>query len=167
MFLEKTLIFFDEIQECPDVRTAIKFLVEDGRFDYIESGSLLGVNSGETYSYPVGFEEVHRMYPMDLEEFAWANGVGDDVLAYIRTCFESRRPVSAAVHDAMIRLFRLYVLTGGMPAAVQELVSSHDIQNVVTQQRDILALYRLDIAKYAGREKARAKKFPQTAGRHT
>lgn len=151
----KTLIFFDEIQECPDARTAIKFLVEDGRFDYIESGSLLGVTSGETYSYPVGFEEIHRMYPMDLEEFAWANGVGDDVLAYIRTCFENREPVPAAVHDAMIRLFRLYMLTGGMPAAVQELVSSHDIQKVVSQQRDILALYRLDIAKYAGQEKTR------------
>lgn len=167
----KTLIFFDEIQECPDARTAIKFLVEDGRFDYIESGSLLGVNSAEAHSYPVGFEEILRMYPMDLEEFAWAHGIGDDVLSCLRTCFENREPVTAAVHDAMLRLFRLYVLTGGMPAAVQELVSSNDIGNVVRQQRDILALYRLDIAKYAGREKTRVQaifdRIPsQLAGRN-
>ena len=151
----KTLIFFDEIQECPDARTAIKFLVEDGRFDYVESGSLLGVNSGETHSYPVGFEEIHRMYPMDLEEFALANGIPEDVLDHVRSSFEDRKPVSAGVHEALSRLFRLYVLTGGMPAVVQEFVSSHDIQKVVSQQRDILGLYRLDIAKYAGREKTK------------
>lgn len=151
----KTLIFFDEIQECPDARTAIKFLVEDGRFDYIESGSLLGVNSGETYSYPVGFEEIHRMFPMDLEEFALANGIPEDVLDHVRSSFEERKPVSSGVHEAMCRLFRLYVLTGGMPAVVQEFVSSHDIQKVVSQQRDILSLYRLDIAKYAGRDKTK------------
>lgn len=153
----KTLIFFDEIQECPDARTAIKFLVEDGRFDYIESGSLLGVNSGETYSYPVGFEEIHRIFPMDLEEFALANGIPEDVLDHVRSSFEERKPVSTGVHEAMCRLFRLYVLTGGMPAVVQEFVSSHDIQKVVSQQRDILSLYRLDITKYAGRDKTKVR----------
>lgn len=153
----KTLIFFDEIQECPDARTAIKFLVEDGRFDYIESGSLLGVNSGETYSYPVGFEEIHRMFPMDLEEFALANGIPEDVLDHVRSSFEERKPVSAGVHEAMRRLFRLYVLAGGMPSVVREFVSSHDIQKVVSQQRDILSLYRLDIAKYAGRDKTKVR----------
>ncbi len=149
----KTLIFFDEIQACPDARTAIKFLVEDGRFDYIEADSLPGVNSAEAHSCPVGFEEIHRMYPMDLEEFAWAHGISDEVLACIRTCFAKREPVPLAVHDAMLRLFRLYVLTGGMPAVVRELVSSRDIHKVVRLQRDILALYRLDIASCAGRRK--------------
>lgn len=71
----KTLIFLDEIQACPNARTAIKFLVEDGRFDYIESGSLLGVHYNDVLSYPVGFEEIHYMYPMDFEEYLWANGV--------------------------------------------------------------------------------------------
>ena len=113
------------------------------------------MNSGETYSYPVGFEEIHRMFPMDLEEFALANGIPEDVLDHVRSSFEERKPVSAGVHEAMCRLFRLYVLTGGMPAVVQEFVSSHDIQKVVSQQRDILSLYRLDIAKYAGRDKTK------------
>jgi len=102
----ETLIFFDEIQECPDARTAIKFLVADGRFDYIGSGSLLGVNSREVSSYPVGFEEVQQMFPMDLLEFAWANGISDAVIEHLRTSFEAEAPVSHAVHDAMIRLFQ-------------------------------------------------------------
>ena len=154
----QTLIFLDEIQECPDARTAIKFLVEDGRFVYIESGSLLGVSSKEVGSYPVGFEEVRQMYPMDLLEFAWANGIADDVLDHLRRCFETEQRVSPAVHEAMIRLFQFYVVTGGMPAVVQEFVNSKDIAKVVAMQRDILSLNRLDIAKYAhsGKEKIRA-----------
>ncbi len=153
----ETLIFLDEIQECPDARTAIKFLVEDGRFDYIESGSLLGVNSKEVGSYPVGFEEVRQMFPMDLLEFAWANGISEDVIEHLRQCFEAEAPVSPSVHDSMIRLFQFYVVTGGMPAVVQEFVNSKDIGKVVAMQRDILSLYRLDISKYAhtGKKKIR------------
>ena len=151
----ETLIFFDEIQECPAARTAIKFLVEDGRFDYIESGSLLGVRDGEAYSYPVGFEEIVQMFPLDFEEFALANGVQPEVLEHVRTAFEKGTPVLPAVHSQLIRLFRLYIIVGGMPAAVQEFVNSHDIRRVLEQQQDILRLYRLDIGKYAGRKKAR------------
>ena len=153
----ETLIVLDEIQECPEARTAIKFLVEDGRFDYVESGSLLGVNSREVPSYPVGFEEVRRMFPMDFEEFAMANGIGQDVLKHLAECFHEGRPVQGGVHEAMTKLFRYYVITGGMPAAVQEFVSSRDIGRVIAVQKDILALYRMDIAKYAqsGKEKIR------------
>ncbi|WP_298068366.1 AAA family ATPase [uncultured Mailhella sp.] len=153
----ETLIFFDEIQECPEARTAIKFLVEDGRCDYIESGSLLGVNSGEAVSYPVGFEEIRQMFPMDLEEFAWANGIGSEVIEALRYAFETGTAVTPAVHESMLRLFQGYVVTGGMPAVVQEFVSSRDMGRVVSLQRDILRLYRLDITKYArsGREKIR------------
>ena len=81
---KETLVFFDEIQECPNARTAIKFLVEDGRFDYISSGSLLGVNYQAVPSYPVGYEEILRMYPMDFEEFALANGLRDETLEYLK-----------------------------------------------------------------------------------
>ena len=84
----KTLIFFDEIQECPNARTAIKFLVEDGQFDYIESGSLLGVSYKAVPSYPVGFEEDLQMYPMDFEEFCIATGVKKDTLSYLKECYE-------------------------------------------------------------------------------
>src|SRR5574344_1726329 len=87
---KKTLVLFDEIQECPNVRTAIKFLIEDGRFDYIESGSLLGVNYKEIKSYPVGFEEVIQMYPLDFEEFLWANNIQKETIEYLQKCFVER-----------------------------------------------------------------------------
>ncbi len=86
----KTLILFDEIQECPSARTAIKFLVEDGRYDYIETGSMLGVKIKEIKSYPVGFERIVNMYPLDFEEFLWANGIGAKVIDYLKQCFEEK-----------------------------------------------------------------------------
>ena len=153
----KTLVFFDEIQECPEARTAIKFLVEDGRFDYIESGSLLGVNSGEAVSYPVGFEIFSRMYPMDFEEFAIATGATETTFNYLRSALEARSPVTDAIHEAMCRLFRLYIMVGGMPDVVQEFVNSSDMARVISKQKDILQAYRLDIVKYAGQNKARVR----------
>ncbi len=155
----ETLVLFDEIQQCPNVRTAIKFLVEDGRFDYIESGSMLGVKHKEVKSYPVGFEEIYRMYPMDLEEFLWANGVQPTTIEYLRTCFEGKTEVSESVHETMNKLFYSYLVVGGMPEVVQTYVDTHDIGRVIALQRDILEQYRLDIAKYAegeGKVKIRA-----------
>lgn len=152
----KTLILFDEVQECPQVRTAIKFLVEDGRFDYVESGSLLGVKVKDIKSYPVGFEEIYQMYPMDFEEYLWANGVQDSTIAYMKKCFVEHLPVTAAVDTAMKDLFRSSIIVGGMPQVVQTYVETHDIGKVIEAQRDILAQYRLDISKYAaGAEKIR------------
>ncbi len=145
----KTLILFDEVQECPQVRTAIKFLVEDGRFDYVESGSLLGQRYKEILSYPVGFEEIYRMYPWDFEEFILANGVQDSTIQHLRECFERLTPVSNSVHETMCRLFYSYMVVGGMPEAVRIYTETHDIGQVVSYQREILELYRLDIAKYA------------------
>ncbi len=145
----KTLILFDEVQECPQVRTAIKFLVEDGRFDYVESGSLLGQRYKEILSYPVGFEEIYRMYPLDFEEFILANGVQDSTIQHLRECFERLTPVSNSVHETMCRLFYSYMVVGGMPEAVRIYTETHDIGQVVSYQREILELYRLDIAKYA------------------
>jgi len=145
----RTLILLDEVQECPEVRTAIKFLVEDGRFDYIESGSLMGVRHKEVASYPVGFEELYQMYPMDFEEFLWANGVQPSTIDYLRECFDRLSPVSQSVHDTMKKLFLSYIVVGGMPEAVQLYVDTHDIARVAVLQNDILELYRLDISKYA------------------
>ena len=147
-----TLIFFDEIQKCPQVRSAIKFLVEDGRFDYVESGSLLGVNFQDVPSFPVGFEEIHEMYPMDFEEFAAANGVQEQTFSYLRDCFSNLKPVSESVHDTMKKLFYAYIVVGGMPEAVQIYVDTHDIGKVINYQNSILAQYRLDIAQYAGND---------------
>ena len=143
------MILLDEIQECPNARTAIKFLVEDGRFDYIESGSLLGIRSKNVRSMPVGFEEIYRMYPMDFEEFLRANGVQQSTFDYLRGCFEEKRQVQVPVHETLIKLFYNYIIVGGMPNVVQIFVDTHDVGAVIAEQRDILESYRSDIAKYA------------------
>lgn len=151
----KTLIFFDEIQECPNARTAIKFLVDDGRFDYIESGSLLGVQYKTVKSYPVGYEHIVQMFPMTFEEFCIACGVQKSTFKLLENCFNNLEPVAESIHNTMKQLFQVYVMVGGMPAVVQEYVISHDIAKVVEIQKDILSLYRQDIAKYS--EKNREK----------
>lgn len=154
----KTLILLDEIQECPNARTAIKFLVEDGRFDYIETGSLLGVKYNDVRSYPVGFEEIYHMYPMDFEEYAIANGVQQSTIDHLRDCFEKRTPVSESVHNTMMKLFYSYIVVGGMPQTVNIYVETHDIGKVIANQKEILELYSLDIAKYAvGNDKIKIK----------
>ncbi len=154
----KTLVFFDEVQECPAVRTAIKFLVEDGRFDYVESGSLLGTRYKQIKSYPVGFETSYRMYPMDFEEFMWANGVQDSTLQYLMNCFQSQSSVSASIHDTLCRLFYTYIVVGGMPDVVQTYVNTHDIGKVIELQAALLEQYRQDISKYAeGSDKMKIK----------
>ena len=154
----ETLIFFDEVQECKEIVTAIKFLVEDGRFDYIESGSLLGVRHREVRSYPVGFEELYQMYPMDLEEYLWANGVQKSTIQYLKGCYETGTPVTDAIHQTMCKLLYSYIVVGGMPDVVQTYVNTHDIALVIARQTEILELYRLDIAQYAqGSEKVKVR----------
>ena len=149
----ETLVFLDEIQECPKARTAIKFLVEEGKYDYIESGSLLGINYKDIPSYPVGFEEEIRVYPLDFEEFLWAKGIGGDVIDLLRECYREERPVPTAIHDNMFRCWREHLLVGGMPHVVQTFVSQNDFGHVVKTQRSIMTTYRADIAKYAERDK--------------
>ena len=155
----KTLIFLDEIQECPEARTAIKFLVDDGRYDYIESGSLLGVRYKEVKSYPVGYETILQMYPLSFKEFILANGVDDEVIRYLQKSYENRTPVSTSIHQTMIQLFRYYMIVGGMPDVVQRFVDTHDIGQVVEIQKSILELYRQDISKYALNDKAKIKEI--------
>jgi predicted AAA+ superfamily ATPase len=145
----RSLVFLDEIQECPRARAAIKFLVDDGRFDYIESGSLLGVLFRDVPSLPVGYEQVMRMYPLDLGEFLDACGVQPETLSLLEGCFREGREVPRAVHERVMRLTRIYLAVGGMPAAVDRFVQTSDLAQVLGVQRDILELYRLDVAKYA------------------
>ena len=149
MEVGKTLVFLDEIQACPEARTAIKFLVEDGRFDYVEAGSLLGVQYQQMESYPVGFEEEYRMYPMDFEEFLWANGVQPSTIETLQECYRRETPVTQAIHATMSKLFYTYMVVGGMPDVVQTYVDTHDIARVIQVQKDILKLYRKDISQYA------------------
>lgn len=133
----KTLILFDEVQECPAVRSVIKFLVEDGRFDYIESGSLLGVRYKEVRSYPVGFEQILPMYPLDFEEYLWANGVQDKTIQYLKTCYDRKEKVFDSVRETLCKLFYSYLVVGGMPETVQIYIDTHDIAKVVLNQRRI------------------------------
>ena len=155
----ETLIFFDEIQECDDVLTAIKFLVEDGRYRYILSGSLLGVELKDIKSEPVGYMGVMEMYPLDFQEFAINAGLRSEVLDNIRNCWDTKQKVDDVVHDRMIQLFRLYLVVGGMPAAVAKYVSTNNLQTVLNTQRDIISLYRRDISKYAEKDSLKIKEI--------
>lgn len=149
----KTLIFFDEVQECKELVTAIKFLVEDGRYNYILSGSLLGVELDDLRSVPVGYMDILEMYPLDFEEFAWANKVNKEVLKSIRFCFEEKKAVDKFIHEKMMELFRLYLIVGGMPEVVSAFLQTNDLKRVADVQRGILRLYKKDIAKYDPKEK--------------
>ena len=112
----QTLIFLDEVQECKEIVTAIKFLVEEGSYRYILSGSLLGVDLRDIRSVPVGYMDVLEMYPLDLAEFAQANGVAPRVLDALRESFETKTPVDPVIHEKMMELFRLYLIVGGLNA---------------------------------------------------
>lgn len=149
----ETLIFLDEIQECPNAVTAIKFLVEEGSYRYVMSGSLLGVELKDIRSLPVGFLSIKEMFPLDLEEFSNAVGVQPEVLNSIRSAFANKTEVDAFVHEKMMAVFRLYMVIGGMPAAVAEYLESNNIQNVVEIQQSIIELYKKDIAKYDPKNK--------------
>jgi predicted AAA+ superfamily ATPase len=153
----KTLVFFDEIQSCPGARTAIKFLVEDGRFDYIASGSLLGINYREVSSYPVGFEEQLDMFPLDFEEFLWARGISQDVIDAAGDAYSTLSPVPEFIHEQLMKLYREYLIVGGMPGVVNAFLASDDFGQTLRVQNIILGSYRDDIAKYADKAKDMAK----------
>ena len=154
-----TLVFFDEIQSCPQARTAIKFLVEDGRFDFIESGSLLGINYREVSSYPVGFEEQLNMYPLDFEEFLWAKGISPEIIDKLHEAYKSIKPVDAFLHDRIMKAYHEYLIVGGMPAAVKTFIQNDDFGETLKIHHSILNSYRDDISKYAGKEKILVKKM--------
>ena len=155
----KTLIFFDEIQECPNARTAIKFLVEEHRYDFIESGSLLGINYKPVTSYPVGYEQELKMYPLDFEEFLWANGISTDVIETLRQCYKDEQPVPPFIHDQISQFYRQHLVVGGMPNVVQTFIDNADFGNVLNVQRSILTTYRADITNYAGKDQVLVKRI--------
>ena len=143
-----TLIFFDEVQLCPEIITAIKFLVDDGRYRYILSGSLLGVELNNLRSVPVGYMAIKDMFPLDLEEFMWAVGVNKDVIGALKTAWENKQPVDDFVHRKMMDVFRLYLIVGGMPDAVNAYKENNNLQDVMAKQQEIIRLYRKDISQY-------------------
>ena len=144
----ETLIFFDEVQECPDIVTAIKFLVDEGSYRYILSGSLLGVELKDIRSVPVGYMGVREMFPLDFEEFITCVGINENVIASVKEAWIKRLPVDSFIHSKMMELFRLYLIIGGMPAAVSKYLESNNLQDVLAIQQEIIQLYKKDIAKY-------------------
>lgn len=145
----KTLIFLDEIQKCPEAVTYLKYLVrDDGRYHYILSGSLLGVELRNIRSVPVGVLDEEKMYPLDFEEFVLANGEKPQLIEAAKDAWEKRKPLAKPLHERLKKLFRFYLVVGGMPAAVQTYLDSKDIRLVVREQKKILVDYRKDITQY-------------------
>lgn len=149
----KTLIFFDEVQECDSVITALKFLVEEGSYRYILSGSLLGVELKDIKSEPVGFMGIKEVFPLTIEEFFINLSVNRRILDSLKDIWRNPRPIDEIVHRKLLEIFRLYLIVGGMPAAVAEYVQSNNLKSVIEIQKDIIALYRRDISKYADSHK--------------
>lgn len=144
----KTLFFFDEVQKCKEIVTAIKFLVDEGSYKYVMSGSLLGVELDDLRSVPVGYMAELEMYPLDLLEFFKAIGIGGDVAGHLRECFVQKRPVDGFIHDRLLEAVRLYLIIGGMPAAVQQYLDTNNLRRVYEEQRGIIRTYRRDITQY-------------------
>ena len=146
LFERRSLLIFDEVQLCPQARQAIKFLVKDGRYDYIETGSLISIRRNVKDILIPSEERKINMYPMDFEEFLWA--IGDTVtIPILKQVFERRQPVGEMLHRRLMRTFRLYMLIGGMPQAVEEYISTNNFRRVDTVKRDILNLYEDDFHK--------------------
>lgn len=156
----ETCIIIDEIQECPAARTALKFFKMDGRYDIIATGSLLGVkgygerrnssgNESSKTSIPVGYETIIDMYPLDFEEFLWANGISEAIIGKLTECLDSIQPVPEAIHQKMRQLILQYTVVGGMPSVVNTFVNTHNMGRVLAEQRGIVAEYEEDMVKYA------------------
>ena len=152
-----TCFVFDEIQDCPRARTSLKFFKIDGRFDVICTGSLLGVSGYRSQDteddrfapVPVGYEKIVDMYPMDFEEWLWANGIQEAVFRKLEDCLSSLVPVPEVIHRRMTQLLQQYVIVGGMPRAVTTFMETHNIQEVVSVQNAIIEGYKTDMLKYA------------------
>ena len=150
-----TCLVFDEIQDCPNARASLKFFKLDGRYDVICTGSLLGVAGygDKVRSIPVGYETIVDMYPLDFEEFLWANGISDEVLSYVDDCRQKETSVMLAIHQRMRQLLLQYTIVGGMPAVVDTFVNDNKMMDVVREmQQDIVRSYEDDIVKYAPRD---------------
>lgn len=161
-----TLIFLDEIQECPEAITSLKFWTQDQRYDVIASGSMLGIDYNRPSSYPVGYVDYIRMYGLDFEEFLWAFGVNREMLSSLKNMFLERKIIPDAIHIQMMKYFRMYVALGGMPEVVDQYIASQDFRKVDKIQKQLLQGYLYDIAHYAvADEKVKAEKCFLSLGR--
>lgn len=149
----ETVVFFDEIQKCPEIVTKIKFLVDEGSFKYVMSGSLLGVELKGIASVPVGYLTVLKMYPMDFEEFMMANNVSKATLDMLKEKFETSSPVDEFIHQKLLAMFFVYLIVGGMPDAVKTYIETKDIREVDKVQQDIITLYKEDFSQYEREDK--------------
>lgn len=145
---EDTLVFLDEIQAYPHLLTLLKFLNQDNRYTFIASGSELGITLFKTLSIPMGSIEIKHLYPLDFEEFLWANGVGDEFISHCREMFLARKNLQKSFHRRMMELFRKYLLVGGLPEAVQSFVNDTNIATVRRIQSQIHEYYGVDASKY-------------------
>jgi len=154
----ETCFIFDEIQDCPKARGSLKYFYLDGRYEVMCTGSLLGVNGYKTQeekkeeeeaSIPVGFEDIVDMYPMDFEEWLWANGIKDMHFEYLKKCLAGETPVDEALHERFRELLHQYVVVGGMPEVVTTFVDTKQIGKVLAVQRRIVDEYKSDMVKYA------------------
>lgn len=143
-----TLIFFDEVQICPEVITYIKFLVDEGSYNYILSGSLLGIENNDLRSVPVGYLTIKRMFPLTFREFALNLGLNSSILENLETSFKEKKPVDDFIHKKMMELFRVYLVVGGMPAAVNRYIETNNLNEVIDIQNQIVNLYKKDITQY-------------------
>ena len=141
----ETVIFLDEVQECKEIVTAIKFLVEKGDYKFIMSGFLLGVELNDIKSVPVGYMDIIEMYPLDFEKFCKVNKVSEVVLNHLKECFENKKLVDELIHS---KIMNLYLIVGGMPAVVKKYLDSNNLKEVANEQNSINTLYKKDIAKY-------------------
>lgn len=148
-----TIIFLDEIQSYPHLMTMLKFLNEEGRYRYIASGSELGIALAQTPSIPIGSIAIEQMFPLDFEEFLLANGCGKETIDSIRDCFLKRESLNDSLHTYMLRQFKIYLLTGGMPDAVNKFLETRNIALVRKIQNDIHELYKLDASQYDSEKK--------------
>lgn len=155
----KTLIFLDEIQECQEAITSLKFWAIDNRYDVIASGSLLGIDYKRASSYPVGYVDYLKMYGIDFEEFLWGMGITEDMVENLCSYLSSKTVIPEAIHSRMMNYYRQYIAIGGMPEAVQKYIDTKDFREVDKIQRNLLQGYQYDIAHYAtAEEKVKAEK---------
>ena len=145
----KTILFLDEIQSCPNARVALKSFAMDKRIDVIASGSLLGLYYRDITSYPVGYEKIVDMYPLDFEEFLWAVGIKENVISQVKKCFESKIPIDDYILKQLNKHFKMFLIVGGMPRIVDEYVKEKSLGKVMSLQKSMIEDYKLDVVKYA------------------
>ena len=153
----QTCIILDEIQECSAARTALKFFKIDGRYDVIATGSLLGVcgykgDETDYNSIPVGYEQHIEMFPLDFEEFLWANGINQEIIELLTKSLQERTPIPPAIHQRMRQLILEYTIVGGMPEVVNRFIATHNMSDVLEEQHSIITGYKEDMVKYATNE---------------